>query len=136
MEPPVPCRSINSDEVYDTTGAGFDHARLAGGTLISAGVVGWTRDRRLPGDGGLREQLGQALRNAEAICRSAGTMLSAASHIRVYVVGRADEARPVLHELMTDLLERPFPPMTLVGVGSLAVPDLLAEIEFSVADVG
>jgi enamine deaminase RidA (YjgF/YER057c/UK114 family) len=129
---PPTWRPVNAEAVYPTTHAGFDHARLMGGTLTSSGIVGWTRDRELPGNGGFEAQLVQALRNADAVCRTAGTELAAAAHLRIYVVGGAGRARPVVHRVMNSLLTRPFPPNSLLGIESLAAPELLVEVEFSV----
>jgi enamine deaminase RidA (YjgF/YER057c/UK114 family) len=111
---------------------GYNQAEIIEGVtrqLICAGqtAVDANGNPQHPGD--MRSQIGLALANLAAVLDGAGMDLSHVTRLRVYATD-VDEALKNF-----DLLGARFaavrnaPPMTLIGVTRLALPDLLFEIE-------
>ena len=111
----------------------YSHVAVATGsrTIFVAGQVGQDATGR-PAEG-LAAQTEQALTNAGIALAAAGASFADVARTTIYVAGLRPE---VMGELMAGLgaasarlgLGRPGP-TTLIGVASLAAPDLLVEIE-------
>ena len=116
---------------------GYNQAEIIEGTkrqLVCAGQTSVDGDGNPQHAGDMRGQVALALDNLEAVLGGAGMSLANVTFLRIYVTD-VEEAMKNL-----DLLGMRFgphnvaPPMTLLGVSSLAIPTLMIEIEATAAD--
>lgn len=118
-------------------GLGYNQGEIiegAGRQLVCAGqtAVDGNGNPQHPGD--MRSQITLALDNLEAVLNGAGMTLASVIRLTIYTTD-VDEALKNF-----DILGSRFgplkasPPMTLLGVTRLAIPDLLFEIEATAAD--
>lgn len=118
-------------------GLGYNQGEIiegAGRQLVCAGqtAVDGNGNSQHPGD--MRSQITLALDNLEAVLNGAGMTLASVIRLTIYTTD-VDEALKNF-----DILGSRFgplkasPPMTLLGVTRLAIPDLLFEIEATAAD--
>lgn len=118
---------INPDGVKAPFGA-FSNAAWApaGRTLHISGQVGVDADGTLAGDGDIRAQTEQTLRNIETILRSAGGSFDDIVSVVVYVTDMKGLA--AIHEVRRKFFKPPYPASTLVEIKSLVDPRYLIEI--------
>ena len=118
-------------------GLGYNQGEIiegAGRQLVCAGqtAVDGNGNPQHPGD--MRSQITLALDNLEAVLNGAGMTLASVIRLTIYTTD-VDEALKnfeILGSRFGPL--KASPPMTLLGVTRLAIPDLLFEIEATAAD--
>ncbi|MFK7964061.1 MAG: RidA family protein [Burkholderiaceae bacterium] len=116
---------------------GYHQAEIVEGArrqLVCAGQTAVNAEGQPQHSGDMREQINLALANLEAVLKDANMTLANITRLRIYATD-VDEAMKHF-----DLLGARFgpiqaaPPMTLLGVTRLALPELMFEIEASAAD--
>ncbi len=101
-----------------------------GDLLLISGQIALDEAGNLVGKGDLYVQARQVFKNLKAILASTGADLSNVLKWTIYVVNYQFADRELLVAALNDELDTPQPPAsTLVGVQSLAIPDLMIEIE-------
>jgi len=118
-------------------GLGYNQGELiegAGRQLVCAGQTAVDSDGKPQHPGDMRSQITLALDNLEAVLNGGGMTLASVIRLTIYTTD-VDEALKNF-----DILGSRFgplkasPPMTLLGVTRLAIPDLMFEIEATAAD--
>jgi enamine deaminase RidA (YjgF/YER057c/UK114 family) len=118
-------------------GPGYSHAVTVSGRLaFVSGQVAMDADGKLVGEGDLRAQATQALRNLHGVLRALGAGWADVVRFGWYVLdvtevqairdARDEQIRPALGD-------RPNPASTLVQVASLFRPEFLVEVDAVVA---
>ncbi|HKA43735.1 MAG TPA: RidA family protein [Burkholderiales bacterium] len=101
-----------------------------GKTIYISGQVALDERGQLVGGGDLKAQTEQVYRNLGLALKGAGAGFQDVVKITTYVVNYKPEYRSLMHEVRSRHFSRENPPAsTLVGVQSLARPDILVEIE-------
>jgi len=123
---------INPPSMYNSVQYGFSHAALdtANGVLYLAGQVAFDIDCNIVGGADLAAQTRQALHNLAQVLTEAGSSVRELLRIRVYVKEHTLEKLGIVSGELTAFYGDVTPaPNTFIGVQSLALPDLLVEIE-------
>ena len=132
---PILDRLTEADGV--APGPGYSHAVTVSGRLaFVSGQVALDADGKLVGEGDLRAQAAQVLRNLHGVIRALGADWADVVRFGWYVLdvtqiqgirdARDEQIRPVLGD-------RPNPASTLVQVASLFRPGFLVEIDAVIA---
>jgi enamine deaminase RidA (YjgF/YER057c/UK114 family) len=125
-------RAINPPSVFRSLEHGFSQAVVASGrkTLYVSGQTAWDSRRQLVGGTDLEGQARQAFANLRSVVEAAGGTLADVVSLRIYIVDyRPEKAAPVgrvFRELFAGEVK---PASTWVGVGALADPGFLVEVE-------
>ena len=99
-------------------------------TVYTAGQVSIDERGTVIGAGDLAAQTAQAMRNVGLALAAAGAGYADIVKITTYVVNYKPEDRAVIGRARAPFFSNGTPPAsTLVGVGALALPDWLVEIE-------
>ena len=99
-------------------------------TVYTAGQVSIDERGSVIGAGDLAAQTAQAMRNVGLALAAAGAGYADIVKITTYVVNYKPEDRAVIGRARAPFFSNGTPPAsTLVGVGALALPDWLVEIE-------
>ncbi len=103
----------------------------SGGRLIFiAGQVAWDADGNTVAPGDLAGQLAQAFENVKIALAAVGGTLADVTKLTIYVVNYTPDMRETVAAALTQYVGTDAPPAnTLLGVQSLARPDLLVEID-------
>jgi|SRR5215211_5837429 len=109
-------RPIETDQAPAPIGP-YSQAVVAGGVLYCSGQVPLDPASGELVDGGISEQARRCLESLDAVCRAAGTRLSEAARIGIYLTDMAQFAE--LNEVYASFFSEPFPVRTTVGVASL-----------------
>jgi len=125
-------RSLFPDSLYNS--AQFDYAQVvvAGGakTIYVAGQTAWDKDLKIPGGTDVGAQLKEALKNVRLALAAAGATPSDLVQVRTYIRNYSPDLLPIIGPIMHDFLDPAhLPAATLLGVQSLALPDLLVEVD-------
>ena len=113
----------------------YRQVAVATGTRLAfiAGQVARHADGTPVGDGDLAAQVDQALRNVVTAVEASGGTFADVARLTVYVVDWRPDKMAALGEGVARAVQAtgidPLRPITLIGVASLAEPDLLVEIE-------
>ncbi|HEX7382131.1 MAG TPA: RidA family protein [Nevskiaceae bacterium] len=124
--------AINPKSMYDSVRYGFSHAtRSRGGTVIHcSGQVGWDATGKLVGPGDVAAQARQALANLKQVLKEAGATPADVVRMKVFVVNHKPEYLESVGAAIGEFYGSASPPAsTWLGVQSLALPELLIEIE-------
>jgi enamine deaminase RidA (YjgF/YER057c/UK114 family) len=114
-------------------GPGYSHAVTVTGRLaFVSGQVALDSGGRLVGDGDLKRQAAQALRNLHGVLRALGADWPDVVRFGWYVLDAAQ--LPAIRDARDELIRpalggQPNPASTLVQVASLARPEFLVEVE-------
>ncbi|WP_017541513.1 RidA family protein [Nocardiopsis halophila] len=105
-----------------------------GSRIVSvAGQVSWDADQATVGRGDLAAQIEQCYRNVAAGLAEAGAGFDDVARLRVFVVDWSPDLMPAFQEgverAAKALGSAPVPPVSVIGVAALDVPDHLVEIE-------
>jgi enamine deaminase RidA (YjgF/YER057c/UK114 family) len=105
--------------------------RVSGGTTIYiAGQVSWDEDGNVVGAGDFEAQTRQVFRNLGAALGAVDARLSDLVKIGIYVVDHDRSKLQTIREVRDGFFGDITPPAsTLLGVESLAAPDLLIEVD-------
>jgi 2-iminobutanoate/2-iminopropanoate deaminase len=95
----------------------YSQAVVANGVLYVSGQVPLDPASGELVEDGIAEQARRCLESLEAICRAAGTALSDAARIGIYLTDMA--SFPEVNEVYAGFLSEPFPVRTTVGVAAL-----------------
>lgn len=115
---------INPDGMHRPRG--YTHTVRAGNTVYVAGQVGWDKDGKIV-PGGFEAQAAQAFENLKRALEGGGASLADVVKITTYVKDLND--LPKFREVREKYFTAPLPASTLVQIVSLAMPELLIEIE-------
>jgi enamine deaminase RidA (YjgF/YER057c/UK114 family) len=131
-------RSLFPDTLYNS--AQFDYAQVvvAGGTktIYVAGQTAWDKELKMPGGTDVAAQLRQALNNVRLALAAAGATPSDLVQLRTHITNYSPDLLPVIGPILHDFLDPAhLPAATLIGVQSLALPELLVEVD-AVAVIG
>ncbi|HET8593573.1 MAG TPA: Rid family detoxifying hydrolase [Solirubrobacterales bacterium] len=107
----------------------YSQGVVANGVLYCSGQVPLDPGSGELVEGGVAGQARRCLESLDAVCRAAGTRLSAAARIGIYLTDMA--AFPELNEVYATFFSEPFPVRTTVGVASLP-KDALVEMDATV----
>ena len=105
---------------------GYTHTVRAGNTVYVAGQVGWDKEGKIA-PGGFEAQAAQAFENLKRALEGGGASLKDVVKITTYVKDLND--LPKFREVREKYFSPPLPASTLVQIVSLAMPELLIEIE-------
>jgi reactive intermediate/imine deaminase len=103
------------------------HAAKIGNLLFTAGQVALDPDGNVVGQGDIEAQAIQTYENIKAVLASAGATLDDLVKTTTYTTSVA--FRQKIAEVRARYFQSYFPPNTFVVVHSLAMPELLVEIE-------
>jgi 2-iminobutanoate/2-iminopropanoate deaminase len=95
----------------------YSQAVVADGVLYCSGQVPLDPDTGELVAGGVADQARRCLENLDAVCRAAGTQLSEAARIGIYLTDMNLFAE--LNEVYASFFSKPFPVRTTVGVAAL-----------------
>jgi 2-iminobutanoate/2-iminopropanoate deaminase len=95
----------------------YSQAVIADGVLYCSGQVPLDPATGELVDGGVAEQARRCLESLDAVCRAAGTQLSEAARIGIYLTDMALFAE--LNDVYANFFSEPFPVRTTVGVAAL-----------------
>jgi 2-iminobutanoate/2-iminopropanoate deaminase len=120
-------QGFNPPGVVKPFGA-FTNAAWApqGETLFVAGQVSADENGELVGEGDIKAQTRQVLRNIQIILESVGGTLDDIQVVNVYVTDMSGLMD--LHEVRREMFKEPYPASTLVQVTALVKPEYLVEI--------
>ncbi|WP_431911838.1 RidA family protein [Micromonospora carbonacea] len=110
----------------------FNQAIRVGPLVYTAGQAGRNRDTGTMGD--LAEQTDWALRNLDGILRAAGSGLTHAVKVTIFLRDGQDPAP--LNEVYRQWFTDPLPARSLVQVSRLKGPEMLVEIEVVAVTTG
>ena len=104
----------------------YSQGLVADGMLYCSGQLPLDPASGEPIEGGVADQGRRCLENLDAICRAAGTELSGAARLTIYLtdLGRFAE----LNEVYAEFFSEPYPARSTVGVAALP-KGALVEIE-------
>ena len=111
----------------------YSQAMRAGDLLFISGQAAIAPDGTVVGRGDFDAQADQALRNLEAVLRTAGGSLRDVLKVTIFLTDMGNFPRVV--ELRRRWFSPPYPADTIVEVQALALPELMVEIE-AVARIG
>ncbi|MCW5623658.1 MAG: RidA family protein [Burkholderiales bacterium] len=129
----MPVQFVNPEGITKPTS--YSQVAIATGTKIIfiSGQVALDEDGNLVGKGDLSRQTEQAYLNIAAALAGVGASFDDVAKVTIYVVGwTPDKMEPLVAGAMRAVEKIGFDPrkaMTLVGVATLASPDLLIEVE-------
>ena len=95
----------------------YSQAVVADGVLYCSGQVPLDPSTGELVEGGVAEQARRCLESLDAVCRAAGTQLSEAARIGIYLTDM--ELFAELNEVYAGFFSEPFPVRTTVGVAAL-----------------
>ena len=124
--------TINPAAMYDSLQYGFSHAtKTQGETVIHcAGQLAWDKNGKLVGENDLAKQTEQVFKNLHTVLQAAGATPADVVRMRTYIVNLEPSHLEVVGQAIDHFYGEVIPPAnTLIGVQSLAMPDLLIEIE-------
>ncbi len=114
-------------------GPGFAHAFATEGedVVLFSGVIGNNRTTGSMVNGGMVEQVAQAVRNVAAIVSAAGSEPRRVMFLRIYVTDRQayiDNLRDI-GRAYRDVFGKHFPAMTFLVVSGLFIAEAMVEID-------
>jgi 2-iminobutanoate/2-iminopropanoate deaminase len=95
----------------------YSQAVIANGVLYCSGQVPLDPASGELVEGGIAEQASRCLQSLDAVCRAAGTRLTDAVRIGIYLTDMAEF--PKVNDVYATFFEQPFPVRTTVGVAAL-----------------
>jgi 2-iminobutanoate/2-iminopropanoate deaminase len=111
-----PRRAIETDRAPAPIGP-YSQAVAADGVLYCSGQVPLDPGTGELVEGGVAEQARRCLENLDAVCAAAGTRLSEAARIGIYLTEIS--SFPEVNEVYAGFFSEPFPVRTTVGVAAL-----------------
>ena len=125
-------KMINPEELFNSVQYGFSQVAVVGNgkTVYMSGQVAWDADQQIVGEGDLRAQAWQALRNVAVGMQAAGGLLTDVVSLRIYIVNRVMAENTAVADALRHFFPGDSPPVTTwIGVESLADEAFLIEIE-------
>ncbi|WP_367109156.1 RidA family protein [uncultured Psychrobacter sp.] len=127
-------QTINPSTMYDSLQFGFSHATKAQGKTVihCAGQLAWDAEGNTVGKNDLAKQIEQVFKNLRTVLKEAGATPADVVRMRTYIVDLEPANLEVVGKAIGDFYGDTTPPVnTLLCVQSLAMPDLLIEIEMT-----
>lgn len=124
--------AINPAGLFQSRQYGFSQAVSASGrrTIYFSGQVGWDEHEQVVGQGDLRAQTIQSLKNLQVCLQAAGAALPDVVSLRIYIRQDVIDQGSHIKDALLQFFPGDSPPAaTWIGVPSLADPDFLVEIE-------
>ena len=124
--------SINPPSVFRSLEHGFSQAVVSNGnrTLYVSGQAAWDSNKQFIGGTDLAAQAKQAFANLQTVVQAAGGTLADVVCLRIYIVDYKPEKAAAVGSAFRHFFSGvAIPASTWVGVGALADPDLLVEVE-------
>lgn len=131
----MPLKQINPEALFQTN-VFAQAVKVHNQALVfTSGQVAWDAERKLVGEGDLKQQTLQIFRNIQSILDTVGANWTNVVKLSIYVVQfQPDEHHPIILEALTAFLDpNHLPANTLIGVQSLAHSSLLIEVEAIIA---
>ncbi|MBL4689745.1 MAG: RidA family protein [Nannocystaceae bacterium] len=122
---------LNPSELHDPTQFGYSHtASVPAGTglVFVAGQYGSGSDGMVVSDI-FAEQVQRAFRNVGVALAAHGLKLNHVVQLRTYVVNLGFEELGVIAKIIQSIWDANPPTQTLIGVASLAMPEMRFEVE-------
>lgn len=105
----------------------YSQALRAGDLIFVSGQAAVAPDGTIVGEGDFQAQARQAIANLEGVLKAAGAGLRDIVKVTMFVTDMSNF--PAVVELRKQYFSPPYPADTIVQVQSLALPELLIEIE-------
>jgi reactive intermediate/imine deaminase len=119
---------IQPDSLPTPTACYSQGLEISGKRLIfTAGQLPFDKDGALVGEGDFRKQITQVFENIGAVLSEAGATFDDVAKLNIYVTDVAN--LPLVQEVRSRYLTKPYPATTLVEITALANPKALVEIE-------
>ena len=125
-------RAIETDAAPPPVGP-YSQAIETGGVLYCSGQVPLDAETGEVVGGGIAEQALRCLQSLDAVCREAGTELSHAARIGIYLTDMSLFGQ--VNDVYATFFTKPFPARTTVGVAALP-KDALVEMDATVPLAG
>ena len=109
-------RAVQTDEAPEPIGP-YSQAIVSSGVLYCSGQVPLDPGSGELVEGGIAEQARRCLDSLDAVCAAAGTKLSAAARIGIYLTDMSQF--PEVNEVYGSYFSEPYPVRTTVGVAAL-----------------
>jgi 2-iminobutanoate/2-iminopropanoate deaminase len=109
-------RPVETDRAPAPIGP-YSQAVIANGVLYCSGQVPLDPESGELVEGGIAEQASRCLESLEAICQAAGTRLTGAVRIGIYLTDMSQF--PQVNDVYSTFFTEPFPVRTTVGVAAL-----------------
>ncbi|HEY1236899.1 MAG TPA: Rid family detoxifying hydrolase [Solirubrobacterales bacterium] len=104
----------------------YSQAVIADGVLYCSGQVPLDPESGELIEGGIAEQASRCLESLEAVCQAAGTRLTEAARIGIYLTDMSEFPR--VNDVYSTFFEKPYPVRTTIGVAALP-KDALVEMD-------
>lgn len=124
--------TLNPETLFPSRQYGFSQivAVQGGRTVYFSGQVAWDAHQQIVGEGNLKQQVWQSLKNVEIAVQAAGGTLKDIVSMRIYIVADyLKESSAVSEGLRTFFPGENPPTTTWIGVSALANEGFLIEIE-------
>jgi 2-iminobutanoate/2-iminopropanoate deaminase len=121
-------RAVETEQAPAPIGP-YSQAVEAGGVLYCSGQVPLDPASGELIEGGIAEQARRCLESLDAVCREAGTGLTEAARITIYLTDMSLFAE--LNDVYAEFFSEPFPVRTTVGVAALP-KDAMVEMDATV----
>ncbi|HET9121715.1 MAG TPA: Rid family detoxifying hydrolase, partial [Solirubrobacterales bacterium] len=109
-------RAVETDGAPSPIGP-YSQAVVADGVLYCSGQVPLDPATGEVVEGGIAEQASRCLESLDAVCMAAGTRLTQAARIGIYLTDMSEF--PKVNDVYATFFEQPFPVRTTVGVAAL-----------------
>ena len=124
----MPREDVNPASLNEASG--FSHITIARGSrlVFFAGIVALDKEWNVIGEGNLAEQTKAAMRNLELAMKEVGVGWNDIVRRTIYTLEPTDWK--VIADAIDEVTQgAPHPAQSVVGVSSLALPELLIEVE-------
>ena len=121
---------INPPELYDGAVYGMSQGAIEtqSGLIFLSGQVDFNRQYETT-EHSVEGQVRKALANLKIALENAGSSIDKLLRVRIYIRGEFNEYINDIVPIVTDFLGESRPAMTWIGVASLALPEILVEVE-------
>ena len=122
---------LQPDGLFQSQQFGFTQVVTSppGKLVFVSGQVGFDESAQVVGKGDLGAQAEQALANLGRALDAAGATAADVAFLRIYIANYDPSKLAALGPLLPKFFGEKLPAQTLLGVQSLATPDLLIELE-------
>ncbi|CCH31277.1 RidA family protein [Actinosynnema sp. NPDC047251] len=125
----MPHEIINPDDLHDPVDFGYSHVAATSGDLVFvAGQYGSGPDGQVTSDD-FAEQVRQSLANLRTALRAVGLDYAHVVRLGTYIVDHDADKLAVWAGAVAEIWGRKPPAQTLIGVATLALPDMKFEVE-------
>ena len=121
---------INPPELYDAAAYGMSQGAIEtqSGLIFLSGQVDFNHQYETT-EQSVEGQMRKALANLTIALKNAGSSIDKLLRVRIYIRGELGEYTNEILPILTNFLGESRPAMTWIGVASLALPEILVEVE-------